>query len=152
MILAIDPGGTTGIAYLAHDGQFGTGQLANGFDGFADWMTEQYWEAFDAIVIENFIPRPGAKSQQLDALHIIGAVKFMCRKHGVPLIIQSPANAKSFSTNDKLTAAGWYTVGEDHGRDAARHLLVFLIQHGMHVSVGRYWEIREKILKALVAL
>ena len=124
MILAIDPGLATGWAVLYPNGEFQSGILEGGFEAMSDWLYS-WGEFVHEVIIENFIPRGGALSVQLDALHIIGAVKHWCRQNGKPLHIQSPAQAKSFSTNDKLKAVGWWNKGtEGHDNDAARHLLV----------------------------
>lgn len=127
MILAIDPGGTTGVAILSPNGTFNTHEISGGFDGMSDWLSTfgPSW-CVDGVVIENFRPRPGAKSTQMDAVWIVGVVKHLCRRSGMLLIVQEPGQAKSFADNSKLKSVGWYTVGEDHGRDAARHLLVAL--------------------------
>lgn len=140
MIVAIDPGGATGIALLYRSGGFLTNTVAGGFAGvslyLSDLLEERSPDAepIDAIVYEDFVPRPGAKSLQLDALHAIGAIKHECRKHDIPCIKQTPTQAKSFATNDKLKAVGWYTVGADHERDAARHMLVWLCNNA-HVEM-----------------
>ncbi len=88
----------------------------------------------------------------MDALHIIGAVKHECRRLSVPLVLQTPAQAKSFATNDKLKAVGWYTVGADHERDAARHMLVYVMQRGSMAGKAEYTAERARILSALAAL
>ncbi len=75
------------------------------------------------FVVENFVPRGGALTTQPDALHIIGFIKGMAHIHGWGFILQSPAEAKSWATNEKLKRAGWWVVGQDHARDALRHLM-----------------------------
>ena len=41
---------------------------------------------------------------------------------------QTPAQAKSFGTDDKLRRLGWYTpTPGGHANDAARHLLAFAV-------------------------
>lgn len=113
-------------------------------------LLHQDGEWIDAIVCETFLPRPGAKSLQLDALHIIGALRYLCWHTKTPLIMQSPTQAKSFAGGqEKLRAAGWYTVGADHARDAARHMLVFLCSH--KDLPAAYVPQRAQILAALVA-
>ncbi len=125
MILAIDPGLATGLARFYNDLNFQSGILEGGFDAMSDELALLVPATIEFVVIENFIPRGGALTIQLDALHIIGAVKHWCRQERKPLIIQSPAQAKSFATNDKLKACGWFNKGtEGHDNDAARHMLV----------------------------
>lgn len=160
MIVAIDPGGTTGIAWITAAGTFATDEVAGGADAMVGWINT--WldtprgGLVSHVVMETFIPRPGAKSQQLDALHIIGAIRYVCAKQGIALTMQSPAQAKSFADNDKLKAVGWYTVGEDHGRDAARHLLVFVAGpkagRGVLPDNHLYTPERTRVLQALAAM
>lgn len=150
MIVAIDPGGATGIATLSPNGSFSTSTVEDGFDGMSDWLRTfgPTW-GLDAVVIENFVPRGGALSIQLDALHIIGAVKHLCRQHVVPFVIQTPTQAKSFASNNHLKAVGWYTVGADHERDAARHMLVYIAKR---LGDGPYAAESRRVLAALAAM
>lgn len=152
MIVAIDPGGATGIAFLGERGAFETRTVDGGFDGMSDFLVWLGLGNVDAVVIENFVPRGGALSTQLDALHIIGAVKHECRQRGIPLILQTPTQAKSFATNDKLKAVGWYTVGADHERDAARHMLVYVAKGAGYWGLTPYAAERDRVLAALAAL
>jgi hypothetical protein len=45
---------------------------------------------------------------------------------GVPLFIQSPSDAITTFTNDRLKKLGMYTPGPDHINDAKRHTLLYL--------------------------
>lgn len=78
------------------------------------------------VVGELFTPRKGALTQQLDAVYINGAWEAECYEQGWGFKLQTPAEAKAFVSNEKLKRVGWYTVGMDHGRDATRHLLLWL--------------------------
>jgi hypothetical protein len=132
-IAAVDPGKTCGFAWLTTD--------------VAPWRF-QSWERdrFDAvqyvgylarnnalhlIVCESFVPRPGVRSWQPDALEVIGALRQIANDTTVPLETQAPADAKRFSTNDKLSKLDWRnpTPG-GHADDAARHLLLAAVRHG----------------------
>ncbi len=124
-IVAIDPGKTTGWAIRHASGHREAGQIEGAVMAMA-WV----WSVFNSahgsspvLVVENFVPRGGALTTQPDALHIIGFIKGMCHIYGWGFILQSPAEAKSFSTNEKLKRAGWWVVGQDHARDALRHLM-----------------------------
>lgn len=135
--LAIDPGLTTGWAtYADGAGHFKSGEC-RGRDVFYEWMASQWGMEMesrgwglppDVVVIERWDVRKDTfgKSAQEDARYIIGAVEWWATGAGISYTEQRPAEAKSFSTNDKLRALGWYTGGEGHGDDAARHLLVYL--------------------------
>lgn len=146
MIVAIDPGGVSGLAILSPGGALNTHEIPGGFDGLSDWLGTGSgfpWSSVDGVVIENFRLRPGAKSAQMDAVWLVGAVKHLCRQNDILLVIQEPAQAKSFADNNKLKSVGWYTVGEDHGRDATRHLLVALCSGSLPAA---YDEQKERVL------
>jgi hypothetical protein len=98
-------------------------------------------------VCEDFTPRPGAHSVQKDALHIIGGLEAMILTGTVDshLYLQSPGQAKAFSTDEKLRKLGWWVKGQDHARDALRHLLVWLVTHP-HAPV----ETRDALLAVLL--
>jgi len=84
------------------------------------------------VVCESFIPRPGAHSWQPDALYTIGALKYLCERENVEFALQSPANAKKFSTDAKLKRIGWYIRTPDgHTNDALRHLLLAAVKIGV---------------------
>jgi hypothetical protein len=46
--------------------------------------------------------------------------------NGVPLLSQSPSDAKSAFTNERLTQLGMHTPGPDHVDDAKRHALLHI--------------------------
>ena len=65
------------------------------------------------------------KSSDVHAsLRQIGAIHHACRREGIDLVMQSPSEAKSFSTDNKLRACGLWIAGNDHARDANRHLVL----------------------------
>ena len=82
------------------------------------------------VVCESFIPRPGAKTWQPDAIETIGVLRHLCRWHRHRFELQAPADAKRFSTDAKLKRLGWYQPTEGgHANDAIRHLLLALVKH-----------------------
>ncbi len=139
MILAIDPGGTTGVAAY-YPAQVSTDffEVPGGYIGFVDWFWENGMNyGLQQVICESFIPRPGARSMQYDALYIIGYLAMHLHRDGTPFKLQSPAQAKSFATNPKLKAAGLYPVGQGHAQDAARHLLVHLVHSDPQGIIAR---------------
>ena len=86
----------------------------------------------DVVVCESFVPRPGIRTWQPEALETIGALRYICQREGIPFELQAPADAKRFSTNDKLQLLSWRnpTPG-GHADDAARHLLLAAVRHGL---------------------
>jgi hypothetical protein len=84
------------------------------------------------VVIEDFIitANTAAKSQAPWSLKQIGMAEYLAVKYGCPFTTQPPSAAKAFVTNDKLKAIGWYVRGQDHGRDALRHAVLYLVRQG----------------------
>lgn len=132
-VFAVDPGGTTGLAYA----NFGTPGAE-----FRSYERET-WEAVrcvevaiswpvSLVVAESFIPRPGVRSWEPDAIESIGAIRYLCLRARVPFELQTPAEGKRFGTNEKLKLLGWKNASKGgHRDDAARHLLVACIRHNL---------------------
>lgn len=136
-IIALDPGLTTGMAFKAPGQEPTTVQVVGRFEVYA-WITEAIKAEVEfqgrprpIIVVERFTinANTAGKSQQLDPLYIIGTVEYLALRNGCPFHLQAPSQAKSFATDAKLKAAGWWVPGQDHARDALRHLMVFLCTH-----------------------
>lgn len=129
-LLAVDPGGNTGLAWLL-DREFGSDVRANGRFGFHEWFLSAVSRIAtpQAVICEEFIVTSATarKTQQPDALRIIGWLELWCHQHGVPFVLQTPSQAKGFGTDAKLKHFGWYRTGSGgHDNDAARHLLTYL--------------------------
>jgi hypothetical protein len=135
ILLAIDPGKTVGAAVWSEGRLVEHGQC----DSFAflTWMEAivPLYAGWDLqVVCERYKLGPRSLKTGSDfewATDVIGTVRYWCRKYDVSLIMQDPAKAKSFSTDDKLRRHLWYlpTPG-GHANDAARHLLVRLVEMG----------------------
>jgi len=134
-ILAIDPGGTTGVAWLTMDSEdgkhvFGSSEVDGGFDGFVNGFHDQLLNAFlvVALVVEDFIINTGTvkKTQQTDPWAIIGYLRGWALRTNTMMALQTPATAKGFGTDTKLKHLGWHRPSKGgHANDAARHLLVY---------------------------
>ena len=154
-VIAFDPGKATGVAlfvpnirnHIQYD-EHESFQLDNGFVGVSRFLTygeggsvrleTKYLDGnndnalyrFDAVVCESFSVRQGTHKMDqgafMDVWSNIGAIRYAAFLAGVPFHLQSPAEAKSFGTNDKLHALSWYKGAPGHADDASRHLLTFL--------------------------
>lgn len=139
-VVAVDPGGTTGIAVWSPDLGLSLREIAPASNA-VDWLADIARGPKVTFVVERYIitPATAKMSQQHDALEIIGALKFIARKYNHPLVMQTPAEAKKFSTDAKLKTVGWYQPGHGHARDASRHALLFLAKQGiigLHTLIG----------------
>jgi len=127
-VLAVDPGGTTGLAfYSGADDYFHSWQMT----GFDEVVREiPGWQP-DVIVCESFTIR--SNTHKLDAgafshtTDLIGACRLIALRDGAEFVRQSPAQAKGFATDAKLRTLRWYsTIKGGHSNDASRHLLTYL--------------------------
>lgn len=134
--LALDPGKTTGCAWLVPDpaagtAEFGYREVVGRFELYAllrDWASSGM---VPEIVIEEWQVRADTAklSSQVDPHRIIGYVEGLANQHGWPFTLQTPAQGKSFGTDEKLRLLGWEaTTKGGHARDAARHLLTYLVR------------------------
>lgn len=132
-ILAVDPGGTTGWA-VWEDGKVRYGQLPGGtlaVKPLVDWIADTYLmgrQVSSAVIIERYTigERTVKFSRQSDALEITGVMKYEAARHGIRSKLQLPVDAKRMFTDERLKAFGWWATGEEHARDALRHLGLYL--------------------------
>jgi hypothetical protein len=81
------------------------------------------------LVIEDFILRERTKDRNLLAPVRLsaGLVQEVLRSQQlIGLTYQSASDAKSVVTDDRLRALGLWIRGQQHARDACRHLALFL--------------------------
>ncbi|GAA2141716.1 hypothetical protein GCM10009760_26180 [Kitasatospora kazusensis] len=128
--LAVDPGLTTGWAI------WGDHHKAHGQDEpmpFLDLAEE--WAALarpaSVMVVESYriTAETVRKSRQPWSLEIIGALRWIAHRHGVDFLMQTPADAKAFGHDARLKRLGFWVPGQDHARDAYRHLALALAKH-----------------------
>jgi hypothetical protein len=131
IIFGVDPGKTTGIAWLEFPFNDHVPEATQREAMSAVALIERRLTALNGaeivVACESFVPRPGVRTWQPDALYVIGALMYVCAKHGIEFILQSPADAKQFSTNEKLDRLNW-RVHRDHADDAERHLLLAAVR------------------------
>ncbi len=147
-IIAIDPGDMSGVAEIRKCSLVGAGEVAGGSVGVLDFVwnasEDLHNEPIDLIVCEAYIVTASTiqKSRQYSPLESIGGLRWMASRWNIPFKLQTPAQAKKFSTNDKLKTLGWYyaTPG-GHANDALRHLLLAAVETPAY---------RQKLLAQLV--
>jgi hypothetical protein len=133
-VVAVDPGGTTGIArFLSRPGEHEAFTLEHGHD--QDWLAENI-EFYDLLVCEDFIisAATARKTQtgSKQALETIGVARYLARHAGVRFKLQTPSAASTFDPKfAKLRRIGWDTPGPDHMRAASRHLLLACAEEGL---------------------
>jgi hypothetical protein len=89
------------------------------------------------LAIEDFVLTRMESSERegLDPVRVtaafITAMEERGLQRGVEIVYQSPANAKTYATNDRLRHWGVWKIGaEEHERDAMRHMLLAITKHG----------------------
>ena len=138
-VIAFDPGKATGVACYQNFVHTSF-QLNDGFKGVADFLDpvddDGYYDPvgplypYDAVVCETFTVNATTHKKDsgafIEVFSNIGAIRYAAYLADVPFYLQTPAEAKSFGTNDKLRKLGWFAGGAGHADDASRHLLTFL--------------------------
>ena len=136
LYLAVDPGGTTGWAVSPGYGMPRVEQSPGGLlGGMEDLMTViDYATGMNRhmeIICEKYTigGRTVKFSRQDDALKISGALEHIAHVERFGFTYQQPAEAKRVFTDDRLKAMDWYVPGKEHGRDATRHLALYLFKN-----------------------
>jgi len=150
VVLAVDPGKTTGVALIVWSGvQEDTPALE-----YAEELDEetfgptisrliQNWYSNDMfyIVCERFTitAQTVRNSQAPFSLEQIGVLKHIAREHSYPvdlITFEAPVNAKSMFPNEALKKIGtWHKGGEGHANDAIRHALLKLVKSGWNPKI-----------------
>lgn len=130
MIIGVDPGGTTGLAWWNEkDGQLTTAEqpATSAVMTVWTWLEDHRDEPVEVAVERYQIgPRTLQASRQYDALHVAGAVRFKCAQFGVPHREYPPATSKRLATDERLQLLGLYRPGRGHANDATRQVVAHL--------------------------
>jgi hypothetical protein len=135
IIIAVDPGLTVGWAVLHLSGDFwqptGVAAGQSNADDWEDWCVVNL-TADCLLVVEKFTitSRTAKMSQQPRAMEVIGVMRFLARRAEAQFEMQTPSAAKSFASDAQLRKIGLWKPGQDHARDAIRHLLLAVATHG----------------------
>lgn len=133
--IAVDPGNMTGWSVWSGSGwdprDVRSGQMPA--DQFVDWVADEAIEwSTPTLFVESFTvtAQTARMSPQPVPIEVIGVLKFLARRSGARLVMQSPAAAKRFVTDSQLRKIGLWQPGKDHARDAIRHLVLGIVTHG----------------------
>lgn len=147
-LMVFDPGGTTGWSSWEYGAitpllPVRHGMIRGGLQGFF-----RFWEeSFDAqmirtyggeIVVEDFVLDGRTAQPDTTALEIIGALEYISRKHGIPLVRQMNTQ-KAHASDEKLKEHDLWWPGEGHDRDSARHALARMKTRRHGPTIARYW-------------
>lgn len=139
-IFSVDPGSATGFATY-NSGEFSSWEVD--VREAIHMCLEAEIPRSSVVVCESFhITRVMPEIET--PIELIGAVKYVCDMHNVPLVMQTPST-RHFMSDDKLRALGWFKKTKDnHSNDAAKHLGTYCIRNRELV-----YEDLEKILGVL---
>lgn len=143
LLLALDPGGTTGWSIWQYDAltpamPFEHGQITGGVQGFVEWWREHERDIepdVDEVVSESFVLDGRTVSPDVTPLRIEGALSVLW-PHGV---IYQRNTFKAHAPDATLKRLGFWWRGEQHARDSARHALAFLKVRKHLPTVRAYW-------------
>lgn len=146
IVIAVDPGGTTGVAvfkFLEDSVQY----LEHYQWGDPDYVWKEihalvhYWQAgYEVVlVVEQFDKRPGIINPDFtpkfigrDITNNILDVEIEWQTPSVAMNLVRPPGARHKGP-DQLKRFGWYTVKNTHANDAARHAIVFAVERLKHM-------------------
>lgn len=134
-LLAIDPGGHTGVAYRAT-----TGQIVTLVTTTPEELFELVTPAIDQVIIEEFSTAGRISRFGLYTVRLVGGVEALCWHLHLPLQVQSPQYRHPFQAPANEYMLAQREKFEDHQEDALAHLLAFE-QHqreGGRIHVRRY--------------
>ena len=146
-IVAVDPGEMCGWAIARFEEDHLKTEYINAgqspADDWEDWCVLNVYEGC-LLVVEKFTitARTAQMSQQPRALETIGVMRFLARRAGAQFHMQTPSAAKRFVTDQQLHKVGLWKPGQDHARDALRHLILAITTHGTGQA-------REEMLQSL---
>lgn len=128
LLLGIDPGEMTGTCLfdLANRELLAVGAepasvAVQGMWSLMSMHAEHLEIAYERFTISQHTLR---LSPQLDALQVIGAIRFAAEPRDIPFCGYTVSESKSFSTDAKLARFKLRRQGPDHVRDAARIVLL----------------------------
>lgn len=145
-ILSFDPGRTTGwcLASLPQNEPLqliGYGQIQNGLEGFVEFMAT--WDApyADVIVSESFVDYGQTEIPNTVALKIEGAMRVIFGRR-----VHWQRSAKKAHASDAfLKEYGLWLTGQQHARDAVRHIIAFAKTNARHrPSIEYFWPERKE--------
>ena len=134
-IVTIDPGKMSGLTeYDLWTGKFQAFEM--NFEDTCRFLMNRGAKYQSAMVLcsESFTigPQTVKNTAAPWSLELIGVARAVSQIWcGRDLTLQSPAQAKRFSSDDRLKRMGFHTPGKGHANDAARHLLLLLVTRGL---------------------
>lgn len=143
-LLALDPGKSTGFAFASiFDSQGLTllshGQISGGLDGFIAGWERIGGNSADIVIAEGFRLDGRTPNPDTTTLEILGALRVLR-----PDFITQMNTAKVHAPDSALKRWGLWLPGEQHARDAVRHLIAYVKLNHHMPSIEMFWPPREE--------
>lgn len=138
ILIALDPGETTGFAVFKGLDLIESGQLDTKDIDKAPMLVVALFDKYKPsgpieVVIEDYkVYGYKTKDHAWSNLHtpkFIGALNVICNLNDIPYTMRMAQLVKQFTTDDKLKKWDFYVRGEQHARDAIRHGVYHIIFH-----------------------
>jgi hypothetical protein len=136
LVIAFDPGITTGYSMTTeHMDFYLTGQtdgdsIARDFELLISRLS--MWSRLESLVIiEDYelTPRPQSFKEGRFTLKLIGALNYLALSYGFKVKLPKPAE-REIATYKYMQKMGFWSPGQRHANDAAKHLVTHLIKAG----------------------
>ena len=111
-ILALDPGGTSGIFVWTPDAVY---HSQHDVAGTITRLASA--SGVTAILAEHFAP---VRTSNAEPAELIGVARLQAHILGIPFHRYTPAQAKNLAPNRLLARLGWHDPTQPHANDAAR--------------------------------
>lgn len=140
MLLALDPGGTTGWSrWRVHEDEpielINHGMLKGGYETFCELVSNtEFLDEPEFIVSESFKIDGRTPSPDVTPLRIEGVLSYVR-----PDTEYQPNTYKSLVPDQLLRDAGFWFPGDGHDRDSARHALAWAFKN-RHLPSLRKWK------------
>ena len=147
MLLALDPGKTTGASLWVYDEEtplepYARWQVEGGLYGFLDFF-DQIKKFADQIVSESFVLDGRTPNPDVTPLQMDGALMAFWPVYNTPVAFQRN-NFKKHVSNELLKAHGLYWKGEPHAMDSARHALAYMKTQRHMPTLQKYFSDNEE--------
>lgn len=147
LLIGVDPGLMTGVAWLLDDDTFESCDLPalDACDRIARLFSD-HWNGGDqddcrpiVIAVERYsITQQTVKlTRQYDALEVIGVCRWIARYHGASFLLQGASAAQRVGNRDVLRTLGWWKPGGDHLNKAAAQVALAYQQTFPHEFAKR---------------
>ena len=140
MIVSVDPGKACGLVAIKQDG---TAAHRLEGDPFTCVNKVEYLLGAVrpiAVVAERYVQQSGKMTFQPEALEVIGALRYLCKRANVSFTLQSRSERVRV-TRDMLVELGLWNprVVSPHGHmnEAAKHAVVYIVQHIPHHPIAK---------------